>query len=245
MSTYIKTVAPKTLFYCVKVAMVVLTITLGMPSETKAYTKPIAPVHVHSYRDDSESYLYAGMSFGAGVTGFNADHPELGIYKDLNLSPYFPAGMVGLLTGYQITKCIAMDASFEFIIGYKKYRIVDSYLHNFKPREVECEVKSHICTFGLALDIVPTVPVSDEINLLAVVGVGYKTANIKILGDKPFDRISWWIIPRLGLGVNLNTATGSLTIKLLGDFNNLFQAKSEAILSPSFLCCTNLCLNFK
>lgn len=231
MLTYTKTVVPKTLFYYVKVAMVVLTITLGMPSETKAYTKPIAPGHVHSYRDDSESYLYAGMSFGAGVTGLNADHPELGIYKDLNLSPYFPAGMLGLLAGYQITKYIAMDASFELVGGAQNSKYD--------------KIGSAMLTFGFAFDIVPDVPVSDEVSLLAIMGVGYKTADIIISQDKPFDCISWWMIPRLGLGVNLNTAPGRLTIKLLGEFDNLFQAKSKAILSPSFLCCANLCLNFK
>ncbi|MGI2299746.1 hypothetical protein [Candidatus Cardinium hertigii] len=193
----------------------------------------IRPGSIHQ---DSKRFFYTGIKAQLGYVPLDVEHPKIYCHAPCTYS----RGAVGLgaLIGRQWVEYFSTELAFESLLSYKGIK-----QGLFTSESIETDLSFY--TLGFGLDCIPMVPVSDDISLLAVLGIGYKKANITIDKQKIFDLMGWKIIPRVGLGVVFDSTVTDISLKLLTEFNNLFKSDSHRVFKPSFLLGASCSLNFK
>lgn len=185
---------------------------------------------------DLESYFYTGIKAQLGYTSLNIDHPKIASYVGATYSK--GSVMIGLLVGRQWMKYFATELAFEWLNSYggsKRGLLTDELI------ETNCSFD----TLGFGLDSMPMLPLSDDISLLGVFGIGYKKAYITAKKQKIFDWMGWKVIPRIGLGVVSDGVGPRAALKLLTELNNLFKSDNHQVFKPSFLFGASISLSFK
>ncbi|CCM10455.1 exported protein of unknown function [Cardinium endosymbiont cEper1 of Encarsia pergandiella] len=184
---------------------------------------------------DLKHYFYTGIKSQLGYASLNVNHPKI-----ICLGGSYSRGAVllGALVGRQWMQYFATELAFEWLHSYAGRK---EYLFRSEPIKTDLS----FYTLGFGLDCMPMLPVSDNISLLGVFGIGYKNANITENKQKIFDLMGWKVIPRIGLGVVLDRVDARLSLKLLTELNNLFKDGNQSVFKPSFLLGVNLSLSFK
>ena len=168
----------------------------------------------------SEGYFYTGVLIQLGYASLKQGHPSLIPYKYKDSAFSNRGVMLGVLLGRQWMDYLATELTFEWLSSYAGSKVIGFSSEPIKsesikerkvlklssgPHPITEPIKADLnfYTFGVGLDCMPMLPVSGNISLLIVLGIGYKKANIQAeeeeifeKEEEIFDSIGWKVIPR-------------------------------------------------